>query len=66
MAITLLIIVLIVNMAEALYLLVKFMKLKQNNASDRAYKQMIDKLSPLMWASFALSIVLLIIAGIVS
>lgn len=66
MVITLLSIVLIVNIAEALYLLVKCMKLKQNNASDRAYKQMIDKLSPFMWASLSFSIVLLIIAGIVS
>ncbi|HLR20069.1 MAG TPA: hypothetical protein VK115_09265 [Staphylococcus sp.] len=61
MFITILGIILIVNLLEALYLLAKCWKLKNNNAPDYEYKQMVNKVAPLMsWTT----IISLIILGI--
>ncbi|SCT00758.1 hypothetical protein [Staphylococcus caeli] len=66
MAIILFSIVMIINLVEALYLAVKMFKLKQANAPDRAYKQMIDRLAPFLITSMVVSIVLIIIAIMIS
>lgn len=66
MAITLYSIVMIINLVEALYIAVKMFKLKQADAPDRAYKQMIDRLAPFLIVSMVVSIVLIIIALFIS
>ncbi|WP_436862170.1 hypothetical protein [Staphylococcus caeli] len=66
MAITLFSIVMIINLVEALYIAVKMFKLKQADAPDRAYKQMIDRLAPFLIISMVVSILLIIIAIMVS
>ena len=65
MAITLLIIVFLINMVGALYLLMKLLKLKKEQAPDREYKRMIDRMSPYWWSSLIISVILFIIALIV-
>ncbi|WP_436950744.1 hypothetical protein [Staphylococcus xylosus] len=65
MAITLLIVILLINMVGALYLLIKLLKLKKEQAPDSEYKRMINHMSPYLWASLIISIILFIIALIV-
>ncbi|PHK49036.1 hypothetical protein [Staphylococcus edaphicus] len=66
MAVVLFSIVLIINLVEALYLTIRIFKLKQADAPDRAYKQMIDRLAPFLIVSMVISIVFIIIALMVS
>ncbi|MEB8209456.1 hypothetical protein BU065_13105 [Staphylococcus succinus] len=66
MIVTILILVLIVNLLEALYLGIKFRELKKRNAADKEYKKLVDKLSPLMFVTFIISIVILVILWIIA
>ncbi|MGW7898728.1 hypothetical protein ACWEZE_03020 [Staphylococcus shinii] len=65
MAITLLIIIFLINMVGALYLLMKLLKLKKEQAPDHEYKRMIDRMSPYLWFSLIISVILFIISLIV-
>lgn len=65
MAITLWIIIFLINMVGALYLLMKLLKLKKEQAPDHEYKRMIDSMSPYLWSSLIISVILFIIAIIV-
>lgn len=64
-AITLLIIIFLINMLGALYLLIKLLTLKKEQAPDREYKRMINHMSPYLWTSLIISVILFIIALIV-
>ncbi|MGX9668601.1 hypothetical protein [Staphylococcus shinii] len=65
MAITLLIIIFLINMVGALYLLMKLLKLKKEQAPDHEYKRMIDRMSPYLWSSLIISVILFTISLIV-
>ncbi|SCU22182.1 Uncharacterised protein [Staphylococcus xylosus] len=65
MAITLLIIIFLINMVGALCLLIKLLKLKKEQAPDHEYKRMINHMSPYLWTSLIISVILFIIALIV-
>ncbi|OEL08410.1 hypothetical protein [Staphylococcus equorum] len=60
MTITIFIIVLLVNFLEALYLLTKCWHLKKNNAPDKEYKKMIDKVAPILSWTMIISVILLV------
>lgn len=64
MSMILLSIVLIVNFVEALYLGIKFIRLKMRNAPDQAYKDLVS--SPFWLMSLIISIILFVIAYILS
>jgi len=66
MIITILLLVLIVNLLEALYLGIKYWGLKKRNAADKEYKKMVDKVAPLMWVTLVISIIVLVISWIIS
>lgn len=66
MTITLLILILIVNLLEALYLAIQCWRLKKSNAPDSEYKKMVDKVAPLMSVTFVISIIVLVISWIIS
>lgn len=66
MIVTILILILIVNLLEALYLGIKFRQLKKGNAADKEYKKLVDKLSPLMSVTFIISIIILVILWIIA
>lgn len=66
MIVTILILILIVNLLEALYLGIKFRELKKRNAAYKEYKKLVDKLSPLMSVTFIISIVILVILWIIA
>ncbi|WP_426443791.1 hypothetical protein [Staphylococcus xylosus] len=65
MTITLLIIIFLINILGALYLLIKLLTLKKEQAPDREYKRMINHMSPYLWTSLIISVILFIIALIV-
>ncbi|MDU9418925.1 hypothetical protein RCL10_10495 [Staphylococcus lloydii] len=65
MTITILTLLLIVNLLEALYLGIKMWGLKKRQAPDRDYKIMVDKVRPLMTVTLILSIIILIIIWII-
>lgn len=65
MAITLLIIIFLINMVGALYLLIKLLKLKKEQAPDHEYKRMISHMTPYLWTSLIISVILFIIVLIV-
>ncbi|MDG0822503.1 hypothetical protein ACP3TN_09815 [Staphylococcus sp. IPLA37011] len=60
MIITILIIVLLVNLLEVLYLLTKCWHLKKNNVPDKEYKKMIDKVAPILSWTMIISVILLV------
>ena len=66
MIVTILILILIVNLLEALYLGIKCWELKKRNAADKEYKKMVDNLSPLMSVTFIISIIILVILLIIA
>ncbi|EFS20031.1 hypothetical protein HMPREF0798_01395 [Staphylococcus hominis subsp. hominis C80] len=66
MIITILLLVLIFNLLEALYLSIKCWELKKRNAADKEYKKMVDKVAPLMWVTLVISIIVLVISWIIS
>ncbi|WP_341636333.1 hypothetical protein [Staphylococcus casei] len=66
MIVTILILILIVNLLEALYLGIKFRQLKKGNTADKEYKKLVDKLSPLMSVTFIISIIILVILWIIA
>ncbi|WP_241955480.1 hypothetical protein, partial [Staphylococcus chromogenes] len=66
MIITILLIILIINLLEALYLGVKCWRLKKQNAADKEYKKMVDKVAPLMSITFVISVIVLVISWIIS
>ncbi|MGY5433271.1 hypothetical protein [Staphylococcus xylosus] len=61
MTITLLILILIVNLLEALYLAIQCWRLKKRNAPDNEYKKMVSKVAPFMYVTLSISIIFLII-----
>lgn len=65
MIITILTLVLIINLLEALYVGIKMWGLKKRKAPDKDYKIMIDKVTPLMTVTLILSIIILITTWIV-
>lgn len=65
MTITILTLLLIVNLLEALYLGIKMWGLKKRKAPDMDYKIMVDKVRPLMTVTLILSIIILIIIWII-
>ena len=66
MIITILLLVLIINLLEALYLGIKCWGLKKRNAEDKEYKKMVDKVAPLMSVTFVISIIILVVSWIIS
>lgn len=64
MTITLLILILIVNLLEALYLAIQCWRLKKRNAPDREYKKMVNKVAPFMYITLSISVIVLIILWI--
>lgn len=61
MTITLLILILIINLLEALYLAIQCWRLKKSNAPDSEYKKMVNKIAPLMYITLSISVIVLII-----
>jgi heme/copper-type cytochrome/quinol oxidase subunit 2 len=57
---TILIIVLLVNLLEVLYLLTKCWHLKKNDAPHKEYKKMIDKVAPILSWTMIISVILLV------
>lgn len=64
MTITLLILLLIVNLLEVLYLAIQCWRLKKRNAPDSAYKKMVNKVAPFMYVTVSISVIVLIILWI--
>lgn len=65
MIITILLLVLIINLLEALYLVIKCWGLKKRNAADREYKKMVNKVAPLLSITFIISVIALVISSII-
>ena len=63
MIITLLVLM-IVNFLEALYLAMKYWGLKKSDATDSEYKQMVNKVAPFMYVTLSISVIVLIILWI--
>ena len=64
MTITLLILILIVNLLEVLYLAIQCWRLKKSDATDSEYKQMVNKVAPFMYVTLSISVIVLIILWI--
>ncbi|PTI85369.1 hypothetical protein BU036_08290 [Staphylococcus simulans] len=66
MIITILLLVLIVNLLESLYLGIKYLRLKKQNAADKEYTKMVEKVAPLMYVTLVISVIALVISWIIS
>ncbi|MCD8822448.1 hypothetical protein ACWESJ_12455 [Staphylococcus xylosus] len=62
--ITTLLVLMIVNFLEALYLAIQCWRLKKRNAPDREYKKMVNKVAPFMYITLSISVIVLIILWI--
>ncbi|MGV3042596.1 hypothetical protein [Staphylococcus rostri] len=63
--VTVLTIVLIVSLAESVYLLANVWKLKKQKAPDYEYQALVNKYAPIGIITIALSVIILVIAYII-